>query len=63
MTMSADRFQSEVDFGAAMLLTREMLAAGIITQQEFAKIEKMYAAHYRPAFRHTWMDFSAAQLP
>ena len=53
MTMSADSFQNELDFGAAMLLAREMLAAGIINKQEFSKIEKRYAVEYQPIFQYS----------
>jgi hypothetical protein len=49
--MTSDRFQGEVDFGVAMLLVREMLTAKLITQLEFAKIEKMYKAKYKPVFQ------------
>jgi len=49
--MTSDRFQGEVDFGIAMLLVREMLTAKLITQLEFAKIEKMYKAKYKPIFQ------------
>jgi len=43
-------FTNEVDFGAAMLLIREMLDAGLITRLEYCKIEKMYIAKYKPVF-------------
>jgi hypothetical protein len=49
--MDKNRFQNEVDFGIAMLLVREMLIAKLITQLEFAKIEKMYKAKYKPVFQ------------
>ena len=49
--MTSDKFQNEVDFSVAMLIVREMLTAKIITQLEFAKIEKMYKARYKPVFQ------------
>ena len=49
--MTSDKFQNEVDFGVAMLIVREMLTEKIITQLEFAKIEKMYKTKYKPVFQ------------
>ena len=51
MTMLTDKFQSEVDFGTAMLLVREMLDAAIISRQDYARIEKIYVARYQPVFQ------------
>jgi len=51
MTMPTDKFQSEVDFGTAMLLVREMLDAGVISRQDYAQVEKMYVAQYQPVFQ------------
>ena len=50
MTLTEEQFQSEVDYAAAILLSREMLQAGIITQQDFARINRLYTEQYRPVF-------------
>ena len=51
MILSTEQFQNEVDYGAVMLLAKEMLAAGIINKSEYIKIDKMYTEKYAPFFR------------
>jgi len=50
--LSKEQFQNEVDYGAVMLLVKEMLAAGIINKTEYLKIDKMYTEKYAPFFRY-----------
>ena len=48
--MTTEQFQSEVDYAAAILLSREMLQAGIIDDRDFARINRLYTEQYRPVF-------------
>jgi len=50
MTLTTEQFQSEVDYAAAVLLSREMLQAGIITEQDFTRINRLYYEMHRPIF-------------
>jgi|GEM_PF-5405043 len=50
MTLTTEQFQSEVDYAAAVLLSREMLQAGIITHEDFARINRLHAEQYQPIF-------------
>jgi hypothetical protein len=50
MTLTTEQFQSEVDYAAAVLLSREMLQAGIIDEQDFARINRLHAEQYQPIF-------------
>ena len=51
MNFSAERFQTEVDYGTALLLLREMLASGLIDMKDFAQGERRYADRCQPIFR------------
>lgn len=51
MILSREQFQNEVDYGTMMLLTKEMMASGLINKSEYAKIEKLYAKKYQPFFK------------
>ena len=48
--MTTEQFQSEVDYAAAVLLSREMLQAGIIDDRDFARINRLCSEQYRPIF-------------
>ena len=50
MTLTAEQFQTEIDYAAAVLLSREMLQAGIITEEDFARINRLHAERYQPIF-------------
>ena len=50
MTLTTEQFQSEIDYAAAVLLSREMLQAGIISEQDFARINRLHAERYQPIF-------------
>ena len=39
--MRPDQFQRQIDYGTVMSLVREMLDGGLISRQEFAKLEAM----------------------
>jgi len=53
MSLSAEQFQAEVDYGTAMLLLREMLEAGAIDAEDFARAERLYAERSQPIFRQS----------
>jgi hypothetical protein len=50
MTLTAEQFQTEINYAAAVLLSREMLRAGIIDEQDFARINRLYTEQYQPIF-------------
>lgn len=50
MTLTTEQFQTEVDYAAAVLLSREMLQAGIITDEDFARINRLHTEQYQPLF-------------
>lgn len=52
MKLESEQFQNEIDYGIAIHLAKEMLAAGIINKQEFTRIDKMYAQQYHPVFEN-----------
>jgi len=52
VVLSKEQFQNEVDYGAVVLLLKEMLSAGLINKAEYIKIDKMYIEKYKPIFRH-----------
>jgi len=49
--MDKEQFSREVDYGMAMVIINEMLAAGLISNQEYKQIDKMYSDRYRPIFQ------------
>lgn len=51
MEMNREQFQKELDYGTAMALAREMLEQGVISREEFTRIDTMYLDRYRPVFR------------
>ena len=48
--MTEEQFQSEVDYAAAILLSREMLQAGIIDDRDFTRINRLYTEIHQPIF-------------
>ena len=50
MTLTEEQFQTEIDYAAAVLLSREMLQAGIIDAEDFARINRLHAEQYQPIF-------------
>jgi hypothetical protein len=50
MNFSEEKFQQEIDYAAAVLLSREMLQAGVITTEEFARINRLQIDRHRPVF-------------
>lgn len=51
MEMNREQFQKELDYGTALALAREMLEQGVISREEFTRIDTMYLARYNPVFR------------
>ena len=46
--MTKEQFDREKHYGAAMAVARSMLSKGIITQDEYIKIDAMFTEKYRP---------------
>ena len=51
MNFTPERFQTELDYATAMLLLREILAAGLIDAKDFTRAECRYAERCKPFFR------------
>ena len=46
--MTQEQFDREKHYGAAMAVARAMLSKGIITQEEYSRIDTMFTEKYRP---------------
>ena len=46
--MTKEQFDREKRYGAAMALARAMLNKGIITEEEYRRIDTMFTEKYRP---------------
>ena len=61
--MTAKQFDREKNYGAAMAIARAMLAKGIITEDEYNKIDAMFTEKYRPLIGCTPACFDALHAP
>lgn len=50
MGMSDEIFDAEKHYGATMIIAKSMLHKGIITQEEYRKIDKEMLEKYKPVF-------------
>ena len=48
MLMTKAQLQRECEYGGAMAIADRLLAAGIITQEDYIKIKKLYLKKYAP---------------
>lgn len=46
--MTKEQFDREKHYGAAMALAQGMLSEGIITEDDYLKIDTMFTEKYRP---------------
>ena len=46
--MTKDQFARERDYGAAMVLAGEMVARGLVTPEEYDKMDALCRQKYRP---------------
>lgn len=46
--MTQDQFNREKNYGATMAFVRTLLSKGIITEDDYQKIEAVFADKYRP---------------
>ena len=46
--MTKEQFDREKHYGAVMAMARAMLSKGIITEDEYTKIDAMFRKKYRP---------------
>ena len=46
--MTHEQFQRECDYGAAMALAGEMASRGLITQEEYVKMDARFRQMHRP---------------
>ena len=51
MPMAKAQFKRELEYGVAMVLTREMLERGVIDRREYCRADKMYTDRYQPLFK------------
>jgi len=48
LSVTKEQFDREKNYGAAMAVARAMLSNGIITQEEYSRIDAMFTEKYRP---------------
>lgn len=48
ITMTAEQFDREKSYGAAISLAKGLLSKGLITESEYAKIDTILKGKYRP---------------
>lgn len=48
ITMTAEQFDREKSYGAAISLAKTLLSKGLITEKEYAKIDTILIRKYRP---------------
>jgi len=60
--MTAEQFQRELDYGVTMALCKEMLAAGLITEEEFIKIDRLCLERDRPIYQFAGAEGSTSEL-
>ncbi|WP_040197168.1 SHOCT domain-containing protein [Candidatus Soleaferrea massiliensis] len=48
ITMTAEQFDREKNYGAAISLAKTLLFKGLITEKEYDKIDKILIGKYRP---------------
>ena len=46
--MNHDQFQREKNYRVSLSITKSMLANGVITEQEYRKIDKLLVTKYKP---------------
>ena len=51
MQLSETLFQNEVDYQMAIQLAKQMESEGIISLQDFTKIDRLYTEKYQPIYR------------
>ena len=60
--MTAEQFQRELDYGVTMALCKEMLADGLITDEEFGQIDRLCLERDRPIYQFAGHGESASEL-
>ena len=56
--MSKEQFEREKHYVAAMVVARAMLSKGVITKEEYRKIDALFAEKYQPLIGCESPDFS-----
>lgn len=51
MNMKPERFEQELRYQTMLAIFRQMLAGSLISDEEYAQIERMLDEKYRPIFR------------
>ena len=46
--MTKEQFEREKHYGVAMVVARAMLSKGVITEEEYQKIDTIFTEKYRP---------------
>lgn len=57
--MSQEQFQNELDYHWSVKLLRKMLEEGLITQEEYTKIDKLNRLSFTPSLAPSCPDFLA----
>ena len=51
--MKSERFEREMRYQTMLSISRSMLGRGLISDEDFAKIERLLNEKYQPIFRAT----------
>lgn len=46
--MNKDQFEREKNFSAALAVAKRLLKQGVITKEDFNKLQKIFVLKYRP---------------
>ena len=58
LSVTKEQFDREKNYGAAVAVARAMLNKGIITQEEYSRIEAVFAQKYQPVIGCKMPDFA-----
>ena len=61
--MRKDEFQNEKLYQTTMSITRKMLKEGIISEEEYRRIDTIFLEKYRPVFGTLFSDISLTSEP
>ena len=56
--MTKEQFNREKRYGAAISVAKNMLSKGLITEEEYHKIDTIFVGKYRPVFGSLQVGFT-----
>ena len=61
--MRKEEFQNEKLYQTTMQITRKMLKEGIVSEEEYRRIDTIFLEKYRPVFGTLFSDISLTSEP